>query len=260
MAPPPIDDSAPWLRPWAPAARAVHAAWQGRPLHEALNGAAGPGAARAVRFVPQGELPAGEPYERHIFRTGTVPTREHLHDFFNGLAWLHFPAAKRRLNGLQAGEIARAGVGAARGPLRDAVTVFDENGAVLQAPDALWQALAARDWQTLFVTRRALWVQARLTLFGHALAEKLAQPRKAITAHVLRLPCGAGGDPRALDTALADALQGPVLAAKPFVPLPVLGVPGWWAGNATPDFYDDPWVFRPERVSGSAGFLHRPSA
>jgi cytochrome P450 len=27
----------------------------------------------------------------------------------------------------------------------------------------------------------------------------------------------------------------------------VLGVPGWWAANASPDFYDDTNVFRPGR-------------
>lgn len=243
---PAIDAHAPWLRPWASTAAAVHAAWQQGPLHGALNGVLD-GSACPVRFVPQSALAAGESYERHISRTGTVPTRDNLHDFFNGLVWLHLPCAKRRLNALQAAEIAHRGVGAARGPLRDAATVFDENGAVLQAPDALWQALAERDWQTLFVTRRALWAQARLTLFGHALFEKLVQPRKGITAHVLRLPQGAGTDPQAFDAALADALRVPALAAKPFAPLPVLGVPGWWQGNAVPGFYDDAQVFRPPR-------------
>ncbi|HMM24565.1 MAG TPA: DUF3025 domain-containing protein [Pseudoxanthomonas mexicana] len=28
-------------------------------------------------------------------------------------------------------------------------------------------------------------------------------------------------------------------------PLPVLGVPGWWDGNADPAFYADAAVFRP---------------
>ena len=31
--------------------------------------------------------------------------------------------------------------------------------------------------------------------------------------------------------------------------LPVLGVPGWWDANASPDFYDDVSVFRPGRRS-----------
>ena len=66
---------------------------------------------------------------------------------------------------------------------------------------------------------------------GHALLEKLATaPRKTLTALVLL------ADPLALDAA--------GWAAKPFAPLPVLGVPGWWPGNDQPDFDDDPAVFR----------------
>jgi hypothetical protein len=49
---------------------------------------------------------------------------------------------------------------------------------VLDAPPALWEALVARDWHALFVTRRALWSEARLLVFGHALLEKLVTPRK----------------------------------------------------------------------------------
>ena len=37
------------------------------------------------------------------------------------------------------------------------------------------------------------------------------------------------------------------IPAKPFLPLPVLGVPGWWPANENPGFYDDADVFRPAR-------------
>ena len=199
-----------------------------------------------VRFVPHDAMPGDEAYEAHIFRTGEVPTRDNLHDFFNGLAWLHFPQAKRRLNELQAAEIEQRGIGAHRGPLRDALTLFDENGAVLDAPPALWGALVARDWHRLFVTERARWAEARLLLFGHALLEKLTAPRKGLTAHVLFAP-GACQSIYPRDQSIAEALSAAHLATKPFVPLPVLGVPGWWPGNDDPCFYDDPDVFRPLR-------------
>ena len=39
-------------------------------------------------------------------------------------------------------------------------------------------------------------------------------------------------------------LTSQVLAAKPHLPLPVLGVPGWWDANEAPGFYDDNAVFR----------------
>ena len=42
-------------------------------------------------------------------------------------------------------------------------------------------------------------------------------------------------------------LSAAALATKPFTPLPVLGVPGWWPENSGAAFYDDPRVFRPPR-------------
>jgi len=244
---PAIDWTHPWYAPWRVRGEALaQAADRGRTA-AALQGAA---PSTGPRFAPHDRLPAGEAYEAFIFRTGIVPTRDNLHDFFNGLAWLAFPRAKRRLNELQAAEIARRGIGPTRGPLRDALTLFDENGAVLDAPPVLWQALLARDWQRLFVTERARWAQARLLVFGHALLEKLAQPRKGLTAHVLHAP----GAVQAIandDASIAAALDPAHLAAKPFAPLPVLGVPGWWAGNANFCFYDDSEVFRPRRTPES---------
>jgi hypothetical protein len=237
-----------WARPWLAPYRAIGETAAHTALSTSVAAALEQGAkpSLAPTFVPQLDLPAGQAYEAHIFQTDTVPTRDNLHDFFNGLVWLAFPETKRRLNELQASEIDRNGVTSTRGPVRDALTLFDENGALLDAPAALWKALSARDWHTLFVTQRALWSEARLIVFGHALLEKLIAPRKAHTAHVLLMPAPQGGLPAAPDDrALARSLDAEYLAQKPFVPLPVLGVPGWWADNAVPDFYDDPKVFRP---------------
>ena len=247
-----IDWSAPWLAPWRGLGRPVAQQVRGGcPVAQALQATA-PACAAPVAFAPQAELPAGVAYEQYIWDTRRVPTRDNLHDFFNGLVWLHFPQAKRRLNELQAGAIAADGVHAVRGPLRDALTVFDENGALLQAPDALWNALRARDWQRLFVDLRPLWAEARLVLFGHALMEKLVAPRKPMVAHVYRAPEAidfiASDMLSALDTWLAQAVQPAAWAAKPFAPLPVLGVPGWWPANEAPAFYGDLQVFRPPRA------------
>jgi hypothetical protein len=240
-----LDWNAPWFAPVAHDGRAVAASLAGgQPWPQALGGAA------PVRFVPQGELPVGTAYERFIFETGRVPTRENLHDFFNGLCWRRFPLTKQRLNRLQAAQIAADGVRAVRGPVRDALTLFDENAALLQAPEPLWEALAARDWLRLFVTLRPFWSQARLVLFGHALLEKLVTPYKSITAHVYRAPVppSLGDDLAAWDAWLAQGLSSPVLATKPFTPLPVLGVPGWWPANEDPAYYADARVFRPRRT------------
>lgn len=237
------DWRAPWLDVWrVPGERVAQRVARGQALHEALNGEPD----NAVVFVPQAELSAGEPYERYIFNSKQCPVREGLHDFFNGLCWMRFPQTKKRLNQLQAAEIDSRGVQAVRGPVRDALTLFDENAALLQAPPALWQALMDKDWQRLFVSLRPLWTQARLVLFGHALLEKLVQPRKVVVAHVYLAQVTIGSIAK-LDTWVAADLNVAKLASKPFAPLPVLGVPGWWPENEAPAFYDDPKVFRPPR-------------
>jgi hypothetical protein len=248
------------LAPYALLGEPAFAEWQvGQRLPDALSSRHGRAGA-AVCFVPQSDLPEGVAYEQHIFDTGRVPTRDNLHDFFNGLVWHRFPATKRRLNQLQAAEIAQVGIGQVRGPVRDALTLFDENAALLQAPPALWAALMQRDWRRLFVDLRPLWSQARLVLVGHALLEKLVVPYKSITAHVYAVPVpdDLGDDLARWDTWLAGRLDAPALARKPFTPLPVLGVPGWWAANAAPAFYDDPAVFRAPRPSRDGGAAASP--
>lgn len=275
-----------WAQPWLASVQGVGLALmaglaQAANAPVALNAdvSAGPSVADAlnasqmvctapcpVHFVPQHSLPPGEAYEAFIRRTAQVPTRNNLHDLFNGLVWLRFPQSKAALNRLQAEAIAAQGVGAVRGPVRDAITVFDENGALLLAPPdvaaVLWPALLARDWHALLVTHRALWDQAQLVLFGHALMEQLVSPRKNITAHVLVEPfavgCGVFAQSApgllhtdawaALDASLAARLTPEWLGGKPFTPLPVLGVPGWWPANADPGFYADASVFRPLRL------------
>lgn len=245
---PDVDWSQAWLAPLRETGQSVaRLCAQGLPLWEALN-RAGPA---PVRFVPQSELPAGSAYEAFIAQTGRVPTREGLHDFFNGLCWIRFPATKRRLNQLQSAQIAADGVRSVRGPVRDALTVFDENAAFLSAPDALWDALAAKRWEDLFGHLRPLWAQSQLLLFGHALLEKLEQPRKSMTAHVYRIGCPTQSIAD-IDTWVAGDLRSEQLARKPFAHLPVLGVPTWWPANASPGFYKDPAVFRPPRPPGNA--------
>ena len=237
---------------WAPyaghAPQLMAAVAQGSSVSQALSLAPSPLALAAgpLRFIPANDAPAGEAYEAFIARSACVPSRDNLHDLFNGLVWLSFPRIKRRLNELQAQEIARAGIGAARGPLRDALTLFDENGALFDGPPLLHEALRARDWQALFVTHRALWREARIVVFGHALLEKLSvAPRKTLTAHVLLAPPGVSEASADFDKTYAGAITAPWLAAKPFAPLPVLGIPGWCAENQNFSFYDDSDVFRP---------------
>lgn len=244
-----IDWSAHWLAPLAQVGRSLGAAVDaGQSCAQALNAHGH----APVTFVPQAELPAGVAYEQYIFDHRRVPTRDGLHDFFNGLMWLHMPLTKLRLNHLQAEQIARTGIQPVRGPARDALTLFDENVALFHGPDDLWQSLQRKDWTALLVTQRARWTEVRITLFGHALMEQLVAPRKGITAHVFRVR-SATAELADMDAWLAHHLDGALLASKPFAHLPVLGVPGWWAANADPAFYADASVFRAPRVLARFG-------
>lgn len=215
----------------------------------------------ALRFVDaRGIAPAA--YEARIWETGEVPTRagaaDGWHDLFNALVWLAFPRTKARLNALQAQAIARDGVGATRGGLRDAATLFDENAAIVVADREFADALRAHDWQALFVRRRDAFArEVRVVAFGHALIDKLRRPYKAICAHAwivapvtaAHAPAHPIGDGEAaqLDACVRASLDEHRLHARAFAPLPVLGVPGWWPANRDPSFYDDAAVFRPAR-------------
>jgi hypothetical protein len=207
-----------------------------------------------IRFIAQQSLPAGIVYESHIAATGEVPTRNNLHDFFNTLAWLHFPNTKCALNTLQAEAIHHSQSRETRGPQRDAATLFDENAAIFVSHDAnLLEALRAHDWRaTLQKTPEQFFSQAEVILFGHALIEKLIKPYKSITAHVWTMKMDSAWfaishqeQQAAIDKHLASMLlEG--FDNSAFCHLPVLGVPGWWHEQDA-EFYADADVFRPKR-------------
>lgn len=209
-------------------------------------------AAGRLRFDAQTALPSGVAYESFIHRTACVPTRDNLHDFFNGLSWLLHPVLKRQLNQVQAMQLAQGTVGIGRGAARDVATLLDENGAFLEAPMTLVEALHDHDWGALFETRRAVWADARMELFGHALLEKLMAPRKAITAHVW-IVSGTGSG--SLTERVAEAISTEGILSVRLVALPVAGVPGWCEGNADPGFYQDASVFRPPKKTAAQGPL-----
>jgi hypothetical protein len=253
-----------WTRPWYDTVRPAFdsldegdfiAAFNANAARLGLVNAGG----QPLRFVPQAELPPDTAYEEHIGATGCVPTRENLHDFFNGLVWQTFPRTKRALNALQAAQIAAAGIGKSRGPARDAATIYDENAALLLVRDDddghdLVAALREHRWvDALWARRDRFGAGAEVWLFGHALMEKLVAPRKAITAHtrVVFAPAAVfaldwQGRRDWIDAAEAAALAAGTLSTAAFMPLQALGVPGWWPGQDEA-FYRDETVFRPKR-------------
>lgn len=259
-----------WSRPWYAAVRARAQTIIAAPdWRAALNAQA---AARGLRnqhglplsFVPQADLPAGTAYEAFINASGGVPTRDNLHDFFNALVWLTFPRIKVQLNALQAAQIARDGIGKARGAARDAATIFDENTALLvlradAAGRALLAALHSHQWHDAFIEQRASFGRgAEVWLFGHALMDKLMTPYKGITAHVYPVLADAAfftlaADAKRdwIDAQVAQQLAASGLDTGCFTPLPVLGVPGWWPGQDQA-FYADAAVFRPPRQPRAA--------
>jgi hypothetical protein len=255
-----------WDRPWYDAVRPAFDSLQPGPFIEAFNANAARlglvnGHGQPIRFVPQDDLPPNTAYEAFIGATGCVPTRDNLHDFFNGLVWQTFPRIKRALNALQAAQIGADGVGKSRGPARDAATIFDENAALLLVRDtdagrALVADLRAHRWVEALFDQRALFGRdAEPWLFGHALMEKLVAPRKAITAHVRVVFAGdaffaldRAGRRDWIDGHVADALAQEGLTTAAFTPLQVLGVPGWWPGQDRA-FYQDPTVFRSKRIT-----------
>jgi hypothetical protein len=146
-------------------------------------------------------------------------------------------------------------VQARRGAVRDALTLFDESALVLAYPegDVAPMQLAQRAWLALLHGRRGDWHGVlKPYLFGHAVLQKLQTPYTAITAQVWLLPYQSDAVPRSVgdvDVLLANSLhvasQQGRIHPQALLPLPVLGVPNWWADNQAPQFYADERVFRP---------------
>ncbi|MBV8635416.1 MAG: DUF3025 domain-containing protein [Burkholderiaceae bacterium] len=251
--------AAPWLEDWHELARdCASSDW--RTALNAKAHALGLVNARGLplHFVAQHELPEGAAYEAFIDKTGRVPTRANLHDFFNALVWLSYPKIKRTLNAIQARELAANGIQQTRGSTRDAATLFDENAVLFACADSeLAEVLRTHEWEALFVARRsAFGTQYGVFPFGHALLEKLTAPFKAITAHawIVEVEADFFVLPREQQRAHLDQLVSQQvrtgLPGRGFTPLPVLGVPGWSAGQVA-EYYRDRDVFRPKRVKAN---------
>ena len=180
------------------------------------------------------------------------------HDLFNVLAWAAWPGAKASLNVRHVIELDRQ-AGPKRSPARDALTQFDEDGVIVAVSDPTLEQLAREvRWKELFWQHRAELANGlRVFVFGHALAEKLLAPFVGLTAKAVfvRVEEGFGTldlDQRRerLDERVATLLRAPGSFASPrdLAPLPVLGMPGWWADGESECFYDDDSYFRAGRT------------
>ena len=210
-----------------------------------------------------------EPYETRIRLRGEMHVRDRdWHDLFGTLVWLTYPKTKAALNDAHHAHLRErpaAGEGR-RGAVRDALTVFDENGAIVVSSDlGLFDDLRAFRWKGLFRERRdAVRTAMRVYVFGHAVLEKALRPYVGMTAHAILLPVTgehfAHEPARQLESidALAAAAVLSMTTPRALSPLPVLGVPGWWPDNEDPAFYDNAAYFREGRQSRAGGSNVRP--
>lgn len=203
--------------------------------------------------------PPLEGYEAHIHDTGAVPTRSaDWHDFFNALSWCVWPRSKAALNAAHVREIAaRSAAGlAGRGPLRDALTQFDECGLLVVSCDPDIPALlAAHEWLEVFWQRRTqLATNTAFLMFGHGSWEQLRTPFVGLCARTLhRVVAPAWFDlpPQARQTEADAWLAGRIAAGevlrhpRSLRPLPLLGIPGVTPDSETPHYYRDTRQFRP---------------
>ena len=239
----------------------------GWPNPETLNALAD-GAGRVVnaqglrvRFVAQAAKSKefGQGFEQRAFLKGEVQMRPlDWHDLFNALAWMTFPTTKAVINARHFESLSEA-QSVNRAPVRDAMTLFDEEGVVVVSSDAgLLELVREFRWKELFWKRRDE-VRERMSfmLFGHALYHKALDPFIGMTgkAVLLNVPADFVQLPLNAQVAQADRLLAACMwdrtrmtHGRELSPLPVLGVPGWWNANEQESFYDNTGYFRPGRA------------
>ena len=201
-------------------------------------------------FVP----PSGDDlsYESRIAQRREIECRlDSWHDVFNALTWLAFPRIKLAINKLQGANRTPG----ERGDLGNMLAHFEECGVVvLSANPLLSEHLQAFRWKELFVDSRAEVERDLIFLvYGHGLYAKALTPYIGLTGHAIivsadhgTLDRRDGSTTELVDRAVAEVLVSRDRYQRPrdLAPLPILGVPGWHAGNESASFYDDASYFR----------------
>ena len=223
-------------------------------LHDSLNAIA-KSREIDIRFVPPPEQRVSAvDYEKRIAHDRELITANNWHDLFNACIWLTFPSTKRTISELHVS--LGAGLENRRPRRRDVLTLFDESGVVLLCDESLCSELQrlneAHDWKALFVDQRFAWQdQVRPILFGHGALEQLAtQWHRGLTVKAQWLALSPKTSLGELDRLMAKlVLQGEMLREdERRIPLPLLGIPGWFEENESPSCYEDASIFRPKRV------------
>ena len=213
---------------------------------------------RFIDQLPRPQCPEDK-FEPRIFHRGEVQFRACFwHDFFNALVWMTFPACKAALNRRHVIEIERqrAAGAANRGPVQDALTLFDEGGLIVAVSNpALTRLLLDFQWTELFWHRRSeIAVSMVFFVFGHALYEKALAPFSGVTGRAVVVEVDAnfsglshGAQHALLDRQVAARINDRAcfLTTRELAPVPVFGIPGWDENNARREYYDNTLYFRP---------------
>lgn len=196
-----------------------------------------------------------EHYESRIYLAGELQTRlENWHDYFNALCWLQFPNIKSALNALHFKASKIRQVGTNRSPLENALTLFDECGAVIVAEDdSFLEMIRQHEWQALFQDNQERFGQhIQCYVVGHAMHEKNLTPYLGMTAHCVLLKQGSDFFEKSyleqlevIDRVVADRwMNKDIELPGDLRPFPLLGVPGWWHGAQDEAFYANAAYFR----------------
>lgn len=238
-----------------PAALRSHAAFA--PYREtAATDAWATNTALAPRLIPPParQLSAID-FERHVVNYNELVVRhDSLHDVLNALVWRTFPKTKRAISEAHVA----LGVtidGKTRPRRRDVLTLFDESGIIILSENHNLRTMNQQhQWRELFITHRSDFIrQARPILFGHGAMEQLGnqlpQVNRGLTVKALWLPLPVNTTLAEVDAYLAErVVNGERLNEhERSIPMPVLGLPGWFIENESADCYDDESVFRPLR-------------
>ena len=196
-------------------------------------------------------------YERRAVEQNELIVRnDNLHDVMNALVWLTFPKTKRAVSVAHVA-LGVTADGKTRPRRRDVLTLFDEAGAIiLSQRDDLKKLHEAHRWRELFVNQRQAFIREALPiLFGHGALEQLgSNPHRGLTVKALWLPLAIDASLVAVDAWMSQRItEGQLLANNEHrLPLPIVGVPGWFAENEHTACYDDIDVFRPRRSMKNA--------
>lgn len=254
-------NTSPWLWPYG-----EHASWvDSRATSEGhvsrlLNQRAGNAEEGELEFIHSAETLGALEYERRVY-AGQIPTRDIAHDWYNGQVWLTYPKAKRFINTCHVTDSPgnKSMTANGRSRLRDALTLFDESGALLLTTDPrLCVALVNHQWEHLLVNNRDTWGErAKLLIFGHGLLDSMQRPHKSLCAKVLPvLVPNLNMSKAELQCILLAALRQLVDPVN-LSPLPVMGVPGWFVESNRPGFYSDKSVYRAKPTRRPASLHER---